>query len=36
MRIGDRIEPADFPMTVTGDADLAREILEAANSFALL
>jgi hypothetical protein len=36
LRIGDRIEPADFPMTVVGDADIAREIIEAANSLAML
>jgi uncharacterized protein (TIGR03083 family) len=36
MRIGNRIEPDGFPMTVTGDADLARDIVEAANSLAML
>jgi uncharacterized protein (TIGR03083 family) len=36
MRVGDRIEADDIAMTVTGDVDLAREIIEAANSLAML
>jgi uncharacterized protein (TIGR03083 family) len=36
MRIADRIAVDDFPMRVTGDATIAREIVSAANSLALL
>ena len=36
LRIGDRIEPENISMTVTGDADLARDIIEAANCLAML
>ncbi len=36
MRIGDRITADDFPMTVEGDAAIAREIVEAASGLAML
>ncbi len=33
-RFADRLEPDDVPMQVDGDADLARELVRAANAFA--
>ncbi len=36
MRIADRIDVDDFPMTVTGDAAVAADVVAAANSLAML